>query len=589
MKSRSFYWGSRHAVPSLEGELQKKLEEAERLLELCRQENLRKEEVIASQQRIIENLRQSSNAAKCETEDIRLRLDALTLGTGSCAKAPEDLKAEGTIWRGKFYELNEKYADAIRLANELKKKLNIREHNESVFGINGSPSGNRVFNPNATDEKQSKKGGAKPGHKGHGRRAHSTEHKGVILEMCEDIPVHQSCCGEEDLHKVGEMTRSYTRRIMPRIERVVVRRSVYECRNCKQRFYARPGDVLPRMAYSNDFLATSATEFLINGRTAGMTANMLHISVGVFFHMIATVADILKPLFEAILKDAVRQKFLYADETRWWNDGVKGYAWVFTNDNVVVYLMENTRGAIVPARLFGWSDPNKAFPENNEILLVEESNEYEGQLTLITDRFSGYSPVDVKHQFCFEHLKRDANKLQQESEGIEEVANFVNALKPLLKESMHLCANKTLPDKEYYREAERLKEEIRKLVYAEANDRLLQDYQNIWRKNWDSLFRWVEDRRICCENNRAERTIRPTVISRKLSFGSQSEKGANSREIIMTVLHTARIRGKEPNQFLVEILNAVSRDPNYDVTTAMPPCKTDIERKRKVLPQSSSA
>lgn len=57
----------------------------------------------------------------------------------------------------------------------------------------------------------------------------------------------------------------------------------------------------------------------------------------------------------------------------------------------------------------------------------------------------------------------------------------------------------------------------------------------------------------------------------------------------MTVLHTARIRGKEPNQFLVEILNAVSREPNYDVTTAMPPCKTDIERKRKVLPQSSSA
>ena len=57
----------------------------------------------------------------------------------------------------------------------------------------------------------------------------------------------------------------------------------------------------------------------------------------------------------------------------------------------------------------------------------------------------------------------------------------------------------------------------------------------------------------------------------------------------MTVLHTARIRGKEPYQFLVEILNAVSRDPNYDVTTAMPPCKTDIERKRKVLPQSSSA
>jgi len=41
---------------------------------------------------------------------------------------------------------------------------------------------------------------------------------------------------------------------------------------------------------------------------------------------------------------------------------------------------------------------------------------------------------------------------------------------------------------------------------------------------------------IPAENNRAERALRPLVIARKVSFGSQSEAGAGTREILMTVL-----------------------------------------------------
>ena len=42
------------------------------------------------------------------------------------------------------------------------------------------------------------------------------------------------------------------------------------------------------------------------------------------------------------------------------------------------------------------------------------------------------------------------------------------------------------------------------------------------------LAEGVEDRRVPCENNRAERELRPTVIARKVLHGSQSEEGAKT-------------------------------------------------------------
>ena len=69
---------------------------------------------------------------------------------------------------------------------------------------------------------------------------------------------------------------------------------------------------------------------------------------------------------------------------------------------------------------------------------------------------------------------------------------------------------------------------------------------------------------------RAERGIRPTVIARKISFGSQGDKGARDREIIMTVLHTVRARGGISKVFLLNVLNALAEKPKANIKTFMP-------------------
>jgi len=73
---------------------------------------------------------------------------------------------------------------------------------------------------------------------------------------------------------------------------------------------------------------------------------------------------------------------------------------------------------------------------------------------------------------------------------------------------------------------------------VEARHPAIQKIQDIFREKPERLYHWADDRNVPADNNRAERELRPLVIARKISFGSQSDAGAKTREILMTVLHT---------------------------------------------------
>src|SRR5262249_58688177 len=74
------------------------------------------------------------------------------------------------------------------------------------------------------------------------------------------------------------------------------------------------------------------------------------------------------------------------------------------------------------------------------------------------------------------------------------------------------------------------------------------------------LYHWAEDRRIRAENNPAERDLRPTVIARKVSFGSQSDAGAHTRGLLMSVLHTLKKRGRDVVAHLKGVLDRLADD-----------------------------
>lgn len=86
-----------------------------------------------------------------------------------------------------------------------------------------------------------------------------------------------------------------------------------------------------------------------------------------------------------------------------------------------------------------------------------------------------------------------------------------------------------------------------------------------FRDNAHRLYHWAADRAIPADNNFAERELRKRVIARKVSFGSQSEAGAKTREILMTTLFTLRKRkaGDVMTNFKT-VLDELARDPRQN-------------------------
>ena len=105
----------------------------------------------------------------------------------------------------------------------------------------------------------------------------------------------------------------------------------------------------------------------------------------------------------------------------------------------------------------------------------------------------------------------------------------------------------------------------RVVVHVDFYEGMTLGFQNIFRENEDRLFQWVDHPNVPCKNNYAERNLRPVVISRKLSFGCQPERGMKTREIIMSVLHTVSCRGINVQLFLEAVLNAICRKTRNDI------------------------
>ncbi|MBN1506524.1 MAG: transposase [Sedimentisphaerales bacterium] len=71
----------------------------------------------------------------------------------------------------------------------------------------------------------------------------------------------------------------------------------------------------------------------------------------------------------------------------------------------------------------------------------------------------------------------------------------------------------------------------------------------------------ADDSQIPAEKNRAERELRLLVIARKISFGSQSDAGARTRETLMTVLLTLAKRAVDVTTAFESVLHPLAEPP----------------------------
>ncbi len=84
-----------------------------------------------------------------------------------------------------------------------------------------------------------------------------------------------------------------------------------------------------------------------------------------------------------------------------------------------------------------------------------------------------------------------------------------------------------------------------------------------------AVFLFLRDPSIDATNWRAEQAIRPAVVIRKVCGGNRTRKGADTQQVLSSVVRTARQRGLDLPPLIAEMLRA--REPVVPEAFGLPP------------------
>lgn len=413
--------------------------------------------------------------------------------------------------------------DALKDENQrLRAKLRYQERQatEGPFG-SSTPSSKLPVKANTLPERQARKGGARRGHVGHGRPTIPEATADRVETVPWPTPGCPDCGGPLETRGMARRTVIEAPPIPP--ETRCYRVPIKYCRRCRRTVRAPVPGVLPHALYGNQLLTNVATEHYVHGIPLGRQEEQLGIGVGSLLYALDRLARLFAPVTDRLLQEYRHAPVKHADETGWRTDGQNGYVWDFCTTTVSLFRFRQTRSAAVPKEVFG---PTRL------------------RGVLVVDRYNAYNKVPCAMQYCYSHLLREVQDLAKECPEDDEVRAFTQTFAPLLAKAIRL---RTRPSSVavFARRARRLKARIRQVAHAPARHPGIQRLQDIWREHPTRLYHWARDRTIPADNNLAERDLRPLVIARKVSFGSQSAAGAKTRETLMTVLWTLRKRFPE--------------------------------------------
>jgi transposase len=233
----------------------------------------------------------------------------------------------------------------------------------------------------------------------------------------------------------------------------------------------------------------------------------------------------------------------HADETGWRINGHNGFSWLFCTPDISVFRFRKSRAASVAKEVLG----EKPLPG-----------------VLVVDRYNGYNEMPCRIQYCYAHLSRDVKDLEKGFPDNTEIGSFVEALVPQLANAMSL-RTLDITDRQFKQQAAKIKAAIIDITNRQARHPAIWKIQDVFREKAERLYHWADDRNIPADNNLAERELRPLVIARKVSFGSQSDAGAMTREVLMTVLHTLRKRCPDVTVALKSAPDKMVQRPDADL------------------------
>jgi transposase len=422
----------------------------------------------------------------------------------------------------------------------LRAKLRYQERKteDGPFG-SSTPSSKIPIKPNA-EPKEKKPRGGRPGHKGNGRKSHDEE----AVDRTVDVePTTEKCpeCGGP-LENKGWAQRSVVDTPSKKPQKITFNLAKRYCPHCRRNVTAQAPGVLPKSLYGNQLIADAVEMHYLHGVPMGRISEFLGIGAGSIGQLFKRCAGLFKEVSNKLIPEYRKAPVKHADETSWRTDGKNGYVWLFATPKLSVFQFGKGRSAKVPQAVFGM-DPLPG--------------------VLVVDRYAAYNKVPCEIQYCYAHLLREVQDLETEFPEESEVATFVAIAAPLLSLAMAL-RRQPISDDEFYSRAASLREDIKSVMAQPALHLGIRRIQDIFRANERRLYHWADNKAVPADNNLAERDLRPSVIARKVSFGSVTDAGAEVRSILTTIAVTIKKLGGEPATQIKLALDRLAFDPKAD-------------------------
>lgn len=254
------------------------------------------------------------------------------------------------------------------------------------------------------------------------------------------------------------------------------------------------------------------------------------LSAGEIVSLSHAVAQAGQPTVAAIKTAILAHPHVHMDETGWREDGDNGYVWVMcTPDGGRAFVFDFSRaGAVAEALLDGFGG------------------------TLVTDFYAAYNDACARHQRCWVHLLRDLRQLNIDqpalaSERCAEVLAWTEAVVQTYRDGKSLAERDPPPtpvERRMQRDDLVQRVEQLGLKWAKNKGHPAQALCKRLLRHADELFEFVVQPGLAPDNNLAERSLRPLVIARKVSGGTRSERGSNTRMDLQTLFATWAAQGK---------------------------------------------
>lgn len=288
-------------------------------------------------------------------------------------------------------------------------------------------------------------------------------------------------------------------------------------------------------------LALLTGRFRLSRREAGQLAETIFgekagVSDGTIVEMEKRTSEALAPAYDEALERVRTADSVNCDETSWRQKTKKVWLWVAATATLAVFRIDSRRSRAAFERFLG------AFAG-----------------VLCTDRYSAYARHALHlRQICWAHLKRDLQALVDRGGDALATGRWgLRAVTRIFGVWRDFKAHK-FDRLELGLKGLQLKADFGKMLTSAAQgaDAKARSLARDLRKLWPALWTFLEVEGVEPTNNHAERRIRPAVLWRKGSFGTQSEEGNRFVERMLTTVQSLRLQSRPVLDFIEQTIRA---------------------------------